>query len=138
MFYFWRIIDFVIDGFFQLINLAKKTPEGLEILWRGFCKGPKCIFHVIPRRVSLCYRLQRIFFPAKLSDDDFSRVNNRNGNVSSGCRDWMNENVGEYHWKVISRRHYHEGGWDNHYEIRYYLCFRYRSDAMAFKLGYLK
>lgn len=116
MFFILDILGVVlcyVGGFLEII--LEKLSDGMEVVF-------DLLFDTIPNKISLFYRIQRIFYPTK-SDFNLKDFNTEQ-------QQWLDENVGKYHWKIIKR------GFDFDTQNRY-LCFRQKTDAAAFKLRWV-
>jgi len=122
-----RILNFFIDIMFYILDIlgvGLLYVGGLiEIVFEKLFVGVEIVcnllFDTIPNKVSLFYRIQRIFYPIRC-DFDLEQINTE-------VKDWLNDNVGKHHWKIIKR------GFDFDTQHRH-LYFRQETDAAAFKL----
>ena len=95
---------------------------------------PRMIYY-FPYTISLIYRFQNIWFPYIYETIEVSHVSNIYYQDEEK-KLWLNENIGKYRWKLIKR-----GGVDHSSFQRrpsYSLCFRHKSDAMAYKLKWVE
>lgn len=118
-----RLFDLIIDillffGDF-ICNMPSYCINGVENMILGF----HFVFTILPFRISLIYRFRKLWYPVK-SDFNPARLTDEK-------KEWLNTNLGRYRWKVISRLE-KENSYYAH--TKRYLCFRYKTDAVAFKL----
>lgn len=127
-----NILDFFIDIILFILNIlytlicyvgrwvervTNKTFDGMERIF-------DLVFETIPNKISLCYRLQRIFYPYKCECDlDLETF-------PTEVKCWLDDSIGKYRWKIIKRS-------VALYEPKRYLCFRRKTDITAFKLRWL-
>ena len=123
-----RILNFFIDIMFYILDILgvglSYVADILEIIFEKLFEGVEVVFDLlfdtIPNKISLFYRIQRIFYPTK---SDFNLKD-----FDTEQQQWLDENVGKYRWKIVKRR---TGSYDSPYR---HLYFRQKTDAVAFKL----
>lgn len=122
-----RILNFFIDIMFYILDILGVglcyVGGFLEIIMEKLFGGLETVFDLLfdtmPDKISLLYRIQRIFYPTK-SDFNLKDFNTEQ-------QQWLDENVGKHRWKIIKR------GFDFDTQHRH-LYFRQKTDAAAFKL----
>lgn len=120
-----KLFDLVIDillffGDF-ICHMPSKIADGCEKI----AQATQFVFTMLPYKISLIYRFRRIWYPTK---SDFSIHD-----LTNEKKKWLDDNLGKYRWKIITRLTKDSN--DLYYTyLKKYLCFRYRTDAVAFKL----
>jgi len=110
-----RLFDLIIDTLLFLGDFVCHMPSRIG---NGFVY----MIEVLPYKISLIYRFRRMWYPAKSDFEPHELTNEK--------EKWLDDNLGKYRWKIITRT---ENDGFNTYKKRY-LCFRYETDAVAFKL----
>lgn len=126
-----RILNFFIDIMFFVLDIIGVglccVGNFLEVIIERVFMVIEVVFDflfdIIPNKISLFYRIQRIFYPTK-SDFDLKDFDTEQKN-------WLDENVGKYRWKIVKRK---TSSYDS---PNRYLCFRQKTDAVAFKLRWI-
>ena len=123
-----RLFNLIIDlllFFGDLIcHMPSRFGAGCEKVLEWF----SYVFTRLPYRISLIYRFRRMWYPAK---SEF-----KSHNLTKDMEKWLDEDLGKYRWKIVSRST--KGEYSNYPESKKYLCFRYKTDAMAFKLRWME
>lgn len=127
-----NILDFFINVMLFILNILTvllcRVGIWIEVIVEKVFDGMDgffvFVFETMPNNISLCYRFQRIFYPAKCKCDLDLKI------FSTEIKHWLDDNIGKHRWKVIKRG-------SDLCEIKYHLCFRRKTDVMAFKLRWL-
>jgi len=120
-----RLFDLIIDILLFFGDFICHMPSRIK---NGFIKIVECVsyvFTILPFRISIVYRFRKLWYPAK---SDF-----KPHNLTNKMKEWLNTDLGKYRWKIISRLTIDLKRYD-HIQEEKYLCFRYKTDAVAFKL----
>lgn len=121
-----KLFDLIIDILLFLgdfiCHMPSRITNGCEKIAQGFYY----VFALLPYKISLIYRFRKMWYPTK---SDF-----RPHMLTKDMEKWLDADLGKYRWKVVSRIVKERGGYSDHVHTEQYLCFRYKTDAMAFKL----
>lgn len=120
-----KLFDLIIDVLLFLGDFVCHMPSriagGFEIVAEWF----HYVFIIIPYKISLVYRFRKMWYPTK---SDF-----KPHKLTKEMEEWLDTDLGKYRWKIIPRLVKDKN--DYYYTQRKrYLCFRYKTDAVAFKL----
>ena len=118
-----RLFDFVIDTFLFFGDIICHLPTHILNMIEKVFRSVSYIFSILPFKISLVYRFRKIWYPTK-SDFDSHKITNE-------MYEWLNTDLGKYRWQIISRLTNYV---DSNHLSEDHLCFRYKTDAMAFKL----
>ena len=116
------LFNFIIDALLFCGDFICHMPSRIFYVISKIGYGVNYVIEVLPYKISLIYRFRRMWYPVK--------SNFRVYDLTEIHKKWMNDNIGKYRWKVISRK---EGSGYDIYS-KPYLCFRYKTDVVAFKL----
>lgn len=128
------VFDFIIDSILWTGHSIVDLPNLTKNFWYKIDKLLGIIGHHIsglPYTISLKYRFKRMWYPI-ISDFDFNERS-----LDREKKEWMNAEIGVYRWKVI-KRNCRDNERTYYTYTKQYLCFRYKTDAMAFKLRWEK
>lgn len=120
-----KLFDLIIDTLLFSGDFICHFPSRIVHGYKKIAEGIFYVFKILPFRISLIYRFRKIWYPAK---SDFDSVD-----LTNEMRKWLDDNLGKYRWSVIPRLTHKDGDY-NWLCTKYYLCFRYKTDAVAFKL----
>ena len=121
-----RLFDFIIDMLLILGDFICHMPSRIASVAEKVGEGFSYVFETLPYKISLIYRFRRMWYPAK---SDF-KVHE----LKTEMKEWLDNDLGKYRWKIVSRKEIDTSDYYNSTSIKKYLCFRYKTDAVAFKL----
>lgn len=127
-----NILDFFIDKILFILNtlynlicyVGEWIERAADRMFNGMDRFLDLIFETIPNKISLCYRLQRIFYPYKCECDLDLEI------FPTEVKCWLDDSIGKYRWKIINQS-------VAPFASKRYLCFRRKTDATAFKLRWI-
>lgn len=111
-----KLFDFILDVILAIMSIMAHLP--------------RIIAH-FPYTMSPVYHWKRIWFPYKF-ETVFSSYSAESYSHESEKVLWLNENIGRYRWKIIKRKGFNESNFFR--KTEHNLCFRHKTDAMAYKL----
>ncbi len=120
-----KLFDLIIDTLLFLGNFVCHMPSHLSRAGDKIGDWFSYLFKKLPFKISLIYRFRRMWYPTK---SDF-----KTHELTNEKKKWLDDNLGKYRWNVISRLTKDETDY-GYTHIKKYLCFRYKTDAVAFKL----
>lgn len=120
-----KLFDLIIDILLFLGDFACHMPSRIGNIAEKISERIAYVFIILPYKISLIYRFRRIWYPTKSDFKPHELTNEK--------EKWLDDNLGKYRWKVISRLTKDESDY-GYTHIKKYLCFRYKTDAVAFKL----
>lgn len=121
-----KLFDLIIDVLLFLgdfvCHMPSRIADGFEVVaeWLHY------VFIILPYKISLIYRFRKMWYPAK---SDFKTYD-----LTNEMKEWLDTDLGKYRWKIVSRLVKDNDGYSSDAQKKFYLCFRYKTDAMAFKL----
>ena len=123
--FFIDIILFILNTLYNLICYVGRWVERvLDRMANGLDRVFDLIFDTIPNKISLFYRLQRIFYPYKCECNLDLEI------FPTEIEYWLDDSIGKHRWKIIKRS-------VDLYSSKRYLCFRRKTDVTAFKLRWV-
>ncbi len=124
-----KLFDLIIDTLLFLGNFVCHMPSHLARAADKIGDWFSYVFTILPYKISLIYRFRRMWYPATSDFEPHELTNEK--------EQWLDDNLGKYRWKIISRLVKSKNDYF-HTQTKKYLCFRYKTDAMAFKLRWTK
>ncbi len=124
-----RLFDLIIDTLLFLGDFICHMPSMTKNGCMKIAEWIAYVFTMLPFRISIIYRFRKLWYPAK---SDFKTYN-----LTNKMKEWMNTDLGKYRWKIIPRLTRDQSRKDRTYDYinkEQHLCFRYKTDAVAFKL----
>jgi len=120
-----RLFDLIIDILLFFGDFICHMPSRIISAGNKIGDGFYYVFTMLPYKISIVYRFRRMWYPTKSDFKAHALTNEK--------EKWLNDNLGKYRWKVITRLTKNKN--DRYYtHVKKYLCFRYKTDAVAFKL----
>ncbi len=121
-----KLFDLIIDILLFLGDFICHMPSKIADGCEKIAQAIHYIFTVFPFRISLIYRFRKLWYPAK---SDFKTYD-----LTNEMKEWLDTDLGKYRWKIVSRLVKDNDEYSSDAQKKLYLCFRYKTDAMAFKL----
>lgn len=119
-----KLFDLIVDILLFLGDFICHMPSRIADGAEKIAQGLSFIFTMLPYKISLIYRFRRLWYPTKSDFEPRGLTNEK--------KKWLDDNLGKYRWKIIVRLVRDK---DDYYtQMKKYLCFRYKTDAVAFKL----
>ncbi len=115
-----RLFDFILDIIIGTMSVISRFPG---------------IIAYFPYTISPVYHWRRIWFPYRfetIKKNDYSDLYHYDPEKIL----WLDENVGKYRWRIIKRKGFNESNFFR--KTEYNLCFRHKTDAMAYKLKWVE
>jgi len=120
-----RLFDLIIDILLFFGDFIWHMPSRISSAADKIGYGFYYVFTILPFRISIVYRFRKLWYPTK---SDFKTYD-----LTNEMKEWLNTDLGKYRWKIISRLTKDQDRYD-YINKEQYLCFRYKTDAVAFKL----